>query len=76
MHYLQRRVRVFLVVVLAAIALSLVPQATATQAGQSVRIDKSTPYGVVANLALNVRNDEHTAMVELIRESDAQWHHE
>lgn len=40
------------------------------------RLDQSSPFGVVANLAVNVRRDEHKAMVDLMREAGVQWHRE
>ncbi len=39
-------------------------------------IDRSSPFGVVANVAVNVRRDEHKAMVDLMREAGVQWHRE
>jgi len=61
---------------LCALLATCVPQANAQPSPPLVPIDKSSPYGVVGNLAESVRNDEQKAMVDLIGESGAQWHRE
>lgn len=55
---------------------TLVPQAQALPAARPLGIDKTSPYGLVVNLAENVRNDEQKAMDGLLRETGAQWHRE
>jgi hypothetical protein len=64
------------VLVVVALLATLVPHASAQPPAQPPRIDKSAPYGVVGNLAENVRNDEQKAMIQLLSESQAQWHRE
>ena len=60
---------------LCAVFAGYVPLAQA-QPAQPGSIDKTSPYGLVVNLAENVREDEQKAMVGLLRESGAQWHRE
>lgn len=50
--------------------------AGAEPAPAPITVNKSSPYGVVGNVAVNVRRDEHKPYVDLLRESGAQWHRE
>lgn len=73
----RRSFRPLGVVLLVFVALgSLVVPASAQRSRAPVVVDKSSPYGVVGNLAVNVRRDEHKGYVDLMRESGTQWHRE
>src|SRR3954453_5834079 len=69
------RSRTLLLLVLLFASTLLIPKVHAAPVAQPA-IDKLSPYGVVGNLALDVRNDEQKSMLPLIRESGAQWHRE
>ena len=65
------------VVLLVFVALGLlVAPASADRSRAPVVVDKSSPYGIVGNVAVNVRRDEHKPYVDLLRESGTQWHRE
>ncbi len=75
----MRRHRLLFLITLFALLVSIArpagPPARASSWPIS-RFDQSSPFGVVANLAVNVRRDEHKAMVDLMREAGVQWHRE
>jgi hypothetical protein len=74
MKHLRIRVLFLVLPVLCLLVLPSVPAAQTTLAAPA--IDKSTPYGEVGNLAVNVRQDEVDGMLGLIKESGTQWHRE
>ena len=76
MNYRRLRWLASLLPLIGLLVLSALPPAAPATASSSPRIDKSTPYGVAVNLAVNVRDDEQAALVDLLRESGAQWHRE
>lgn len=72
-----RRLRwLVLMLSMAAVVVAAVPTAKASPLVPPIPIDKSSPFGVVGNLAITVRNDEQSTMVALMREAGVQWHRE
>ncbi len=76
MNYRRLRALCALLAFGVSILASPFPVARSARAAPSIPIDKSTPFGEVGNLAVNVRGDEQARMMDLIRESGAQWHRE
>lgn len=74
----RRRLRVVLAL-LCLCTLSSFPIASGIRPARAAfnpTYDQSSPFGVVGNLAINVRRDEQPRMIDLMREAGVQWHRE